>query len=425
MILDNIANTLDAYIYMERYVNNESPSNFPAATSEYTSPTGKGSGFNLKSIQIPEYMSYEDFGNFPSFIGSKTFLLHPDMLKEKDLCIPLRYNIEESFLVEPMASARTVLVKSSDPFFVKLSYKSLIGRFPRQIARPQALSAVELTTIIDDAFRKKVLPGNLMFFREYAARVVDFPQQDNSIYECGMVIRDYTPYPLPGEYFMSIPGFSLFGKDKNVPDDPSILYQLFCHQTDNVEDFLLNKIIYPILEGYFELLIKCGLCQECHSQNILFVVDKHYHVIGVAFRDLESIDKDLSVMKLMGIPTSFKSKSWKCISTETPNYKETHSFMFDFKLGEYLLTPIIDEVCGNGDGICDQKRTLGWTKKYGVCVDRQMIISKIRLVSDEYIKLLPNYFPDDGCWYSYPKTIRDRTKPREYIITSNPKYRKV
>jgi len=392
---------------MERYVNIGSPSGFTDkyTTSLNTSPKGPNESFYLCSIEFPSEFTFEDFGIIPTFFKDNEMFVHPDMIDD-DLFSNCACN-REAFLVAPTSSARTVKVIGENGWFLKLNYKGLIGRFERQIARKQASSAIEITNIIQDAINKKKLPKSFYIFPEVGARVVDFPDPDvNKPYEWGIVFREPLPFPHNRELKYVIPGFSLFSYDEKNPDDPTVLTQLIKNQRKPVEDFLFEDLISPIFEAYFCLLLQCGLQLEAHAQNISFVLDEGMNIIGLVARDAESIDKDISLIEDLKIDINIKTTEWKCILREQYNYHIMHSFMFDFKLGKYLISPIIEEALKNFP------------------LNKEKLIDRIKSQNNSYIRQLPqDFFPLDGKWYSYDNIVHDRTKKRPYIATDNPDYR--
>ena len=83
-----------------------------------------------------------------------------------------------------------------------------------------------------------------------------------------------------------------------------------------------------------------------------------------------------------------------------------HSFMFDFKMGEYLISPILESAYESHP------------------YDRESLNERIRAYSNAYIERLPpDFFPGDGKWYSYDNIVHDRNKKRPYIAKEHPKYR--
>ena len=88
------------------------------------------------------------------------------------------------------------------------------------------------------------------------------------------------------------------------------------------------------------------------------------------------------------------------------NYYKIHSFMFDFKLGEYLISPIIDNVVENFPSF-----------------DKEKFLKRIKEYNQTFIQRLPDdFFSPVNKWYSDQKEIRDRTKKKDYIENRNPKY---
>ena len=107
----------------------------------------------------------------------------------------------------------------------------------------------------------------------------------------------------------------------------------------------------------------------------------------------------------MFVGSQLFNSNYKCVSENTADYSKRHSFMFDFKLGEYLLSPVIEEAC-----ICG--------------CSRPKLIHSIKLLVNDYVKMLPKDFFPYNLWYSYPSTIIDRTTAsRPYIENYFPKYR--
>lgn len=406
MILENInLDSFKDYLHMERYVNRGSPSGFTEkyTTSPHTSAKGTNEKFYLCSVDFPNNITFQDFGEKPKFFVWK-MLIHPDMIKEKMFSVCTNIN-KEALLVAPIASSRTVKILDKEGWFLKLNYKGLIGRIDRNVGRNQALSAIEVSNIIVKAIEGGKLPKTFFFLRELFARVVDLPDE-YSFYEWGIVLREPSPFPKRDEIKYLIPAFSLFSPDDKNPTDPTILTQLINKQGKEVGDFLFEDIISPVYEGYFNLLLNCGLQLECHAQNTLFAIGEDFRVIGMVAKDAESIDKDLTLMSELNIQQEIQTTKYKCLRREDYNYHIMHSFMFDFKLGEYLISPIIEDALKN------------------FSFDKKKLVDKIKKQNNTFIAKLPSdFFPSDGKWYSYENKVYDRSKKRDYIGTDNPNFR--
>jgi hypothetical protein len=152
-----------------------------------------------------------------------------------------------------------------------------------------------------------------------------------------------------------------------------------------------------------------GIIPEMHSQNVLFGFDEHWRLQSIILRDMESHDKDITLMQKLGISNNLKSNPFKCIDDSQKNYYIKHSFMFDHKLGEYLIEDILN-VVSNGD------------KKIFSCLCRNIK----NYVLNNYGNFINgvSFFPLDGFWYKFLDEIIDRTQiERPYDVRENPLFR--
>jgi hypothetical protein len=197
-------------------------------------------------------------------------------------------------------------------------------------------------------------------------------------------------------------------------DDPLII-QLYNKQQKNIslETFVLEDIIKPLLNTYFDALIFAGIELEAHAQNMLIAIDNNYQIIQIVCRDLESAGRDISLMEFLGIKYNNIANNYKFITdnvtlrtNDYSDYQRTHSFMFDFKLGEYIITPIIDTICS-----------------YKTSINRDLLTNEIKEFCDQFICKLPkNYYPDK--WCDYDDIIWTEMSEKKYNWYDNPKYRK-
>lgn len=406
IVSEILANPTSARRYMERYVNDGSPSGFTRkfTSSPQTSPFGSTQSFRLAIATVPLSL-VQDLGELPGWLQSNEIPLHPDMVGESVITSSCRGVGDGSLLVAPTASARTVeLLDSEYSGFVKLNYKGLLGRVDRQISSLHALTAIDVTSILDRATREHILPKVFSCLRESGARVASLEAPDGTSYEWGAVFREVEPHPPCTRTAFLIPAFSLFSRDVNRCDDPPLLMQLVLLQELSTEEYLFENIIEPIVSCYFELLLTCALQFECNAQNILLGFDEHGKITTVLFRDFESVDKDVSLADELALDVTFHSKGFKCVHRGLYNYSIKHSFMYDFKLGEYLLAPVIATVPDEAD--------------------RSRLRERTKNLGRAYVDRLPQaFFPPDGKWYSYDNVVVDKTSRRPYIGNLNPKYR--
>lgn len=387
---------------MERYVNRGSPSGFSAinTTSLGTSHLGKKRTFWLHAVRPSPSIDIVEFGS-SSLVDPGLILIHPDLV---DSC-PLLEGGElvRNFLeVAPTSSDRTVQAVAEPNLYFKLSYPPLIGRISRQLGLAQGEAAVWVTDSIDRAAGK--VDPRFKFLRESYARVA-IGTSPKPV-EWGFTIRETSPSPILPRADLMIPGFSLFSRDRYSLDDDFLLFQLFDQQQKPLEDFIFEDVIEPLIDGYFSLLVNCGLQLEAHAQNMLFGIDEDGRITSVVARDAESIDRDISLMDELKIACARPSGSYKVIQRSDYNYQIMHSFMYDFKMGQYLIQPIID--CASERG--------GW--------NTSDLSARIREHARNWLGHLPgDFFPADGCWYSYENLVHDRGRRRDYIATPNPQFR--
>lgn len=411
-----LSNSINAYLKCERYVNNGSPSKNHNTTSKDTSPKSASAGFGVKLISFSNNIIIEEIGQPITSIPVDTIFVHPDMLSD-DILSSQRFEVLRDVNVEPTASGRTVLCKNAEPiFFIKLAYPKCLGRLTRHMGKEKILSACEVTERLVASIDSHLMNSKFALLKENKGRFANIPTEQ-SIYEWGMIIREFKPYPYVEEEEFLMPFFSLFadehlpgGEETNTAHIP-FLKQFFDAQPKDAASFLLEDIIFPLYDCYFDALLKSGIELEAHAQNMLISFDENYRIKRIICRDLESAGRDITLMQRLGIKCNSDIK-YKCnqLLPKDPNQKYskwyiTHSFMFDFKLGEYIVSPLLQ---------CAEKCLLG--------VNAQELTKKIKEYNQKYIEQLPDFFPPDWCHYS-SENFEQTGNAKVYIWEENPKYR--
>ena len=395
-------------VYLERYVNNGSPSGFSikCSTSEKTNPF-KGADYINPYICIADKSFFIDFGVIPNIDctcpdNESWVLVHPDMSSHPLFSNNnLQLKKAEKIKLVPTASARTLLLIESDYHgYFKLHYDGTIGRLERKLQYNEAISGFEISKIFESLIDGGELDNRLTLLPETGARVLKIDDK-----EWGMVWRDEKPYGECSEVKYIIPLFSLFSKDRHNPQDNTLLEQIITERCYDPTTYVIDYLINPIIECYFSLLTKAGIQGEWHAQNLLVGFDEHFYPQKIIARDLESMDKDLTLIEWLKLPFQFQSQPFKCIDRSREDYQKKHSFMFDFKLGEYVIQPLLNFL----------------QSTYFISTDT--LIPSIKDCSENQIKQLPdNFFPKQ--WYGYKNVGIDRTSDkRPYIVFDNPKFR--
>lgn len=421
-----------AFLKAERYVNGGSLSGLSQVytTSERTRPRSRTPSFDLSEVRFGNAVVLEDIEDTCSrYVMDGCMFVHPDMLQPKYFPNDGAYSLARTIAVAPTASGRTVLALGKG-YFVKLAYLEYLGRLVRHINREMVLSACEVTKQLVLALQSRKVTPAFSVLREGPGRVAhipisklgnetaSLPTNANGCYEWGVLFREFRPFPHMEECEFLIPFFALFSEEVDpvtgnvaaVQDKP-LLIQLFEKQSKSIEDFLLRDIFYPLFNTYFDALVFAGVELEAHAQNMLLTIDAEYAVKRIVCRDFESAGRDVPLMEHMGIDYAMHG-SYKCntIRPQEPGQKYAryflnHSFMFDFKLGEYLVTPLIE-----------------LANRYHP-FDGAALTKRIREFNRQFIDRLPvGFFPPDWCYYENINWDREG-RAREYIWRDNPKYR--
>ena len=398
----------DAYIYMERYVNNGSPSGYTLinTTSNKTSPFFGEKEFKLYTFCDTNYVNYS-FGIDKNEIFNGCNYIHPDSYNSSVL---KGFNIsfeKTSFSVIPTSSSRTVLVNDDKKYyFLKLTYDmSKIGRCDRQISKISALASYENSEFIMKCIDNKKLPAFLAILPESFAKTTVLENSVKS-YEWGTIYREIVPYPIINKVTSLIPAFALFSKDQKNREDEYLINQLIMLSNISAKEYLLN-LIFMLVDSYWTLLINCGLSAELHSQNCLIEIDRNYRVNRIIIKDMEDVDRDNYIARLFNIKTNWFSTNYKTFDINSPDYKYRTSYMYDFKFGEYLLKPLIDVVC--------QKNNINQNYFY------EVIRTYVR--NNYLLKLPEEYFFSKNSWFSRSNEDDGTLKRKKYIENKNPKFR--
>ncbi|MCH5297815.1 MAG: hypothetical protein J1E85_09105 [Ruminococcus sp.] len=401
-------NQKETYIYLERYVNNGSPSGWHKkhTTSYETNPfTGKNS-FKL--------LKFYDEQRHIELIGSNELLefgfnyAHPDSINSeilKNCGITLE---ETDFEVSPISGGRTMLIRNhqNNLGYLKLTYDtSRIGRVDRQLTYNHCLSSYETCNAIKKAIDSNQTLSGFGIQLEPAARV-SFLDNNQDTYEWGVIYREYSPYPYSNDEVLLVPGFSLFGKDIKNPEDESLIVQFIKESGSDPCEYLLS-VLKMIVDCYWEIVISCAFHIECHGQNCFFEVTPDYKIKRFIIKDMDSVDKDIPLARKLGLNTKWKSYPFMCFDESIYYYKIRSSYMYDFKLGEYLLSPLISEVTEHF--LLEPEKFESYIRNY---------------VREKYLIKLPHdYFPLDGCWYNCDNSERLAGQKRKYFSHDNPKFR--
>lgn len=393
MILKEIvSNPLESMDYLERQVNDGSPSGFSERnnTSPSTNPFLTESFYLIGLANADKIINY---GNLPARFREDNFLYaHPDWATKNSDKIDV---VNTNVLVSPTSSSRTVRLKMY-PYYLKLSYPGVIGRMQRDLTETHINSVIQISNIFKSLCTAKGMPDTFAFLPEEGGRLYT-----KGSFKTGFIVRNSNPLgKRVNEIKYIVPAFSLFSSDRQSKFDVPLIVQILADKTD-CSTLLLESLMFPLIDIYFTCSLTEGLNPEMHAQNLLIGFNENNDIVSLILRDLESVDKDITIRH--GLDKDDFINDYKCIKEEDYNYKIKHSFMFDHKLGEYFFGALIN---------CLVKYKL---------VDAANIINKLRAyVHSNYSHIIKGYFPADGIWYKFENTEIDRSTPmRPYLQMQN------
>lgn len=337
---------INSLIYLENYVNQGSPSGFSkqnVALGEFAA----GSLHPMEVILIKPNLPVMEYSNqsklVTSNIGPGILAIHPlvaDTLTDNEKITEFEVLSKVNAFVT--ASGRTVLAQiDSDFSFIKLHFPGILGRVYRHLPLRKAIAGVEISNIVVEYIKKGYIKG-IGILPEIKCCGVIRKGLDDSISFIERATTIVKNSDLDNSSFL-IPGFSFFSQDIRNPQD-KLLIQQICDEFQIIRpvDFY-ERIIYPLLVGYFTLTFKYGLMPEINAQNILYAVDFDKQSIYPVLRDMGRVEKLLYINSDL---EALLSCPYKTIYEDQDDYAyKRHSFSFDFKLTQYVLEPIVDAFC--------------------------------------------------------------------------------
>ena len=391
----------ESLIYCERYVNDGSPSEFSEKnnTSFETNPFESNPSFNIPSL-IDNETNFEHYGN-KNLIPAEylKFYIHPDMVNHEQIKNYKKdfSNLQKAF---PTSSSRTLLLDLKQPIYAKLHFDGLIGRINRRLIFKKAIAGVEVSREIKAAMDSDIIESKFLGILEEPISIIHKNPLLNNDCSWGIVFRNYKPtFNSKVNCAFQLPYFSLFSSDRKR-NDSKILLQLIKLWGNSAYDIIAENILVPIIDIYFELIVKLGFQNEMNAQNILLSFDESFIPNGIILRDFMGFEKDIEIRIINDLNTNFDSAPYKVISSKDENYQIRHSFAFDFKVCQYVIKPIIDEVELINPNI------------------KTKMLDRLKSKTLSWLTRLPHdYFPEGG-WYSHDKVLLDNK--REYILNNNP-----
>ena len=124
---------------------------------------------------------------------------------------------------------------------------------------------------------------------------------------------------------------------------------------------------------------------------------------AVILRDIESIQKDMTIRSDQQIEEPVNSYPSRCLWRGQNNYEEKHSFMFDHKIYDFFISPLLNKI---GKDETEKRKCLSAVSAF---------------VQKKYHDQIREYFPKNGKWYKFDDVIVSRAvKRRLFLECDNP-----
>ncbi len=193
-------------------------------------------------------------------------------------------------LVKPTSSTRTTYVLGEPtltPHCIKMHTDLRITRWRRHMERRQVSHAVAVTRIFEAS---TVFGSGLAYFPESIGAVYGTEGRNN---DWGFIIREMESRP----YQQTLPHQMIPLNALYIAPDSDMLPLLarMIEQSDcNPIEFITQKVIQPLLEGWISIYLETGILLEPHGQNVIVELDEDGAITRFAHRDFDcDINRDI------------------------------------------------------------------------------------------------------------------------------------
>lgn len=291
MRIDQLKKDPGAFLHLERYVNGGSRT-YSAFSSHIDispkyQPTGETDYFDVPRVLVPKekttiFTADPQEAVYNHYIRGDqvVFAIHPEILQDDEIAYmkELRdYPRTTSIRVSPTASSRTVLTRDKHlpEHFLKMHCPRRISRFLRKYRA----ASVEQSVLVS----RELSSINLESFAYLAKSLGVYVGTRADGW--GYSIREAIPRPFKKTEGLMIPFFSLYSHDLRSPDDPPLLAQLIALHGADPMSFVLERIMFPLIEGWCHVNRETGIILAPHGQNVLLEVDTELQPQRIVHRD--------------------------------------------------------------------------------------------------------------------------------------------
>lgn len=342
--------TLPHLYYLERYRNKgtrtySSHSEYTEADNTYR-PDSDHQQFGLKVVELPKAYLNVYLANPTDELAGKyiqgdrvNFCVHPQLLADEvsdpylQKSLQLNSPVREIPVIASSSTRTLFVLDQQSPHAVKVHFPYKVSRYTRKMRDEVVEQAVNVSAELENGIT--AMGDDFAFLREVIG--ISFketePNEDDRGANWGFVIRDMTPFPSADDARCLIPGFALYGEDFYHPETAPLLYELI-GEHDPLQ-FVLNKIMLPIVRHWIDCFRHFGYMIEPHGQNVLLEVNSSLEIKRIVHRDL-SVGIDMRRRRALGL------SSENLNSYNRMEHSAFQSITYDRFMGNHFFSRLVE-----------------------------------------------------------------------------------
>jgi hypothetical protein len=294
------ARELPSLAYLDRYRNEGTRTYSPHAAHTEADPqyrpTSQTQEFGLPVLEMPaNRMNIYTANPSPDLVerylpkGRALFCIHPQVVQmiPDDPYLLRTFAVGEARAdvpVSPSSSTRTLLVHGGDPqHALKVHFPFRVSRYGRKMRDEVVEQAIAVSGELEGGLGR--MAEDFAFQREVMGVTHHDLHPDSERGEnWGYLVRELDPYPHVEGKWNLVPGFALYGRDFFDANVAPLLFDLM--GTSARPEFVLEKIMLPIIRHWVEAFLEFGFILEPHGQNVLLEAGTDGEVRRIVHRDL-------------------------------------------------------------------------------------------------------------------------------------------
>lgn len=257
--------------------------------------------------------------------------VHPEIIDDD---IPhlqeIRKNPAPCLKAVPTSSSRSVIIDDIEVNFHsdKLNLPRKISRYYRNLGPKTIAHSVTLSKDLEHLHFNKFayLPETIG---------VAFPTV-NDQRGWGFIVREVVPRPVVSDKRLLIPFFALYADNPVIPNGDPLLISLIKSSKENPKNYILNRILFPLIESFIIGIKQRGILMELHGQNTLLEVNSKLLPTRIVHRDLDNF-VDCGIRKSRGLSCENLHPDQNITPNELEPLGSPYSLIYDSSIGHHLL----------------------------------------------------------------------------------------